>query len=179
MNSHLKTIVIWLVVIAAVVIGYKIFDTASSQRDLIEESDFYRFLARNEVKKITITGDTLEAIAGRPQVGGHQVELEALGQCLGQPHQHLMRIGHPRQLAARAGEQGSGRWTAVVEPLVEELLDAQPNRLQQHDEENAGGEGKEVSQRPEAARVSEEEVVGDGEDESAGDHDQFVPRRVA
>ena len=32
MNANLKTIVIWFVVIAAVVIGYQIFNTASAQR---------------------------------------------------------------------------------------------------------------------------------------------------
>ena len=42
MNSHLKTIVIWLVVIAAVVIGYKIFDTTSGGRTQLDQSAFYQ-----------------------------------------------------------------------------------------------------------------------------------------
>jgi cell division protease FtsH len=59
LNSHLKTIVIWLVVIAAVVIGYKIFDTASSQQLQIEQSSFYDYLSRGEIDEVTITGDAI------------------------------------------------------------------------------------------------------------------------
>ena len=59
MNSHLKTIVIWLVVIAAVVIGYKIFDTASTQRQQIEQSAFYDYLASGDIDEVTITGDAV------------------------------------------------------------------------------------------------------------------------
>ena len=57
MNSHLKTIVIWLVVIAAVVIGYKIFDTASSQRQHLDQTSFYQAVADGDVQEVTITGD--------------------------------------------------------------------------------------------------------------------------
>jgi cell division protease FtsH len=59
LNSHLKTIVIWLVVIAAVVIGYKIFDTASAEQKQIEASAFYEYLADNQIKEVTITGDAV------------------------------------------------------------------------------------------------------------------------
>ena len=38
MNSHLETIVIWLVVIAAVVIGYQIFNKASAQQQALDEA---------------------------------------------------------------------------------------------------------------------------------------------
>ncbi len=58
MNSHLKTIVIWLVVIAAVVIGYQIFSTASSGRQQMDQTSFYEALARGEIQEVKITGDT-------------------------------------------------------------------------------------------------------------------------
>ena len=57
MNSHLKTIVIWLVVIAAVVIGYQIFSTASSQRQHLDQSSFYDAVAEGQIEKVTVTGD--------------------------------------------------------------------------------------------------------------------------
>ena len=56
-NSHLKTIVIWLVVIAAVVIGYQIFNTASSQRQPIEQSNFYAEVEKGNIERVTIVGD--------------------------------------------------------------------------------------------------------------------------
>jgi len=59
LNSHLKTIVIWLVVIAAVVIGYKIFETANSQSRQMEASTFYEYLADDQIDKVTITGDAV------------------------------------------------------------------------------------------------------------------------
>ncbi|MCP3982224.1 MAG: AAA family ATPase, partial [bacterium] len=58
MNSHLKTIVIWLVVIAAVVIGYKIFDTANSPRQL-EQSQFYKQLQEGDIEEVVMTGDAV------------------------------------------------------------------------------------------------------------------------
>jgi cell division protease FtsH len=58
-NSHLKTIVIWLVVIAAVVIGYKIFDTASTQRQQLDQSEFYAAVEEGDVRELTITGDSV------------------------------------------------------------------------------------------------------------------------
>ena len=57
MNSHLKTIVIWLVVIAAVVIGYQIFNTASGQRQPLDQSSFYEALEDGQIQEVTITGD--------------------------------------------------------------------------------------------------------------------------
>ncbi len=59
MNSHLKTIVIWLVLIAAVVIGYQIFSTASGQRQPLDQSQFYELVTANEVQEVTITGDAI------------------------------------------------------------------------------------------------------------------------
>jgi cell division protease FtsH len=58
-NAHLRTIVIWLVVIAAVVIGYQIFSTASGQRRPLKQSEFYQYVAQNEVDEVTITGDQI------------------------------------------------------------------------------------------------------------------------
>jgi cell division protease FtsH len=55
----LKTIVIWLVVIAAVVIGYKIFDTASTQRQQLDQSEFYAAVEEGDVRELTITGDSV------------------------------------------------------------------------------------------------------------------------
>jgi cell division protease FtsH len=56
-NSHLRTIVIWLVVIAAVVIGYKIFDTASASRQHVDQTTFYEALADGDIQEVIITGD--------------------------------------------------------------------------------------------------------------------------
>jgi cell division protease FtsH len=56
-NSHLKTIVIWLVVIAAVVIGYQIFSTATGGRQPLDQSEFYNEVDAGNVKEIKITGD--------------------------------------------------------------------------------------------------------------------------
>ena len=41
MNAHLKTLVIWLVVIAILVIGYQIFNTAGTPSRELDESEFY------------------------------------------------------------------------------------------------------------------------------------------
>jgi len=57
-NSHLKTIVIWLVVIAAVVIGYQIFSTAGSGRQQMDQTAFYEALNLGEIQEVNITGDT-------------------------------------------------------------------------------------------------------------------------
>jgi cell division protease FtsH len=51
--------VIWLVVIAAVVIGYKIFDTANAQSRQMEASTFYEYLDDDQIDKVTITGDAV------------------------------------------------------------------------------------------------------------------------
>jgi len=59
LNSHLKTIVIWLVVIAAIVIGYKIFDTASGQRRPLVQSVFYEHLAKGNVREVVLIGDAV------------------------------------------------------------------------------------------------------------------------
>jgi cell division protease FtsH len=58
-NSHLKTIVIWLVVIAAVVIGYQIFSTASAQRQQLDQSEFYDRVHAGEVAEVKISGDSI------------------------------------------------------------------------------------------------------------------------
>jgi cell division protease FtsH len=58
-NSHLKTIVIWLVVIAAVVIGYQIFSTATGGRQPLDQSEFYSEVDAGNIKEVTITGDQI------------------------------------------------------------------------------------------------------------------------
>jgi cell division protease FtsH len=47
------------VVIAAVVIGYKIFDTASRQSQQLDQSTFYQAVAEGDVQEVTITGDSI------------------------------------------------------------------------------------------------------------------------
>ncbi len=59
MNSHLKTIVIWLVVIAILVVGYQIFSTAGVQRRELDQSEFYARVAAGEVQEVKITGDNV------------------------------------------------------------------------------------------------------------------------
>ncbi len=59
MNSHLKTIVIWLVVIAAVVISYQVLTAAGSRRDTLDQTEFYRQVEAGEIKEVTITGDAI------------------------------------------------------------------------------------------------------------------------
>jgi len=56
-NSHLKTIVIWLVVIAAVVIGYQIFSTAGGGHQPLDQSEFYTELRARNIKEVEVTGD--------------------------------------------------------------------------------------------------------------------------
>ena len=57
MNSHLKTVVIWLVVLAAVVIGWQIFSTAGTQRQQLDQSDFWTQVDQGRVKEVVVTGD--------------------------------------------------------------------------------------------------------------------------
>jgi cell division protease FtsH len=58
-NSHLKTIVIWLVVIAAIVIGYQVLSAAGSQKETLDQSEFYDRVAAGDVKEVVITGDSI------------------------------------------------------------------------------------------------------------------------
>jgi cell division protease FtsH len=58
-NAHLRTIVIWLVVIAAVVIGYQIFSTASRQSGPLNQTEFYDFVAQGVIESVTISGDAV------------------------------------------------------------------------------------------------------------------------
>ena len=57
MNSHLKTLVIWLVVIAVLVVGYQIFSNASGQSRDLGQSDFYAAVDKGDVEEVRITGD--------------------------------------------------------------------------------------------------------------------------
>jgi cell division protease FtsH len=79
LNTHLKTIVTWLVVIAAIVIGYKIFDTASGQRRTLEQSQFYEQLTRGNVHDVTLIGDAVGyevrgTLKERIQLGGNSID---------------------------------------------------------------------------------------------------------
>jgi cell division protease FtsH len=59
LNAHLKTLVIWLVVIAILVIGYQIFNTAGSPSRELDESEFYALVEANEIQEVRITGDII------------------------------------------------------------------------------------------------------------------------
>ena len=59
MNAHLKTLVIWLVVIAILVIGYQIFNTAGSPSRELDESEFYALVEADEIQTVKITGDVI------------------------------------------------------------------------------------------------------------------------
>jgi len=97
-------------------------------------------------QQFLITGDALETRARGEQIRRHQIKLETFGQGLRQSYEHLTRIGDPRQLTACPGEQRSGRRPPLVKPLVEESLDPQTHRLQQHDQQDSGGKRKEVTE---------------------------------
>jgi cell division protease FtsH len=56
-NSHLKTIAIWGVLIAAVVIGYQLFNTATHSRQLLDQSEFYARVAAGEVAEVELVPD--------------------------------------------------------------------------------------------------------------------------
>jgi cell division protease FtsH len=58
-NAHLKTVVIWLVVITAVVIGFQIFSTASHQQQSLDLSELYDLIEAGEIQALTLTGDSV------------------------------------------------------------------------------------------------------------------------
>ena len=64
MSSHVKTILIWFVVIMALVLGYRIFDAQARNSKLLTQSDFYAKVAKNQILEITVTGD---------EVGGYEI----------------------------------------------------------------------------------------------------------
>jgi cell division protease FtsH len=72
-NAHLKTILIWFMVIAAVVIGFQIFNTNSGGQQALDESEFYASVDAGEIKEVQITGDAIGfEIKGKyrnPQIG--------------------------------------------------------------------------------------------------------------
>ena len=59
MNAHLKTIMIWLMVIAAVVIGFQIFNTNSGSQQALDATEFYASVEADEIKEVQITGDAV------------------------------------------------------------------------------------------------------------------------
>jgi cell division protease FtsH len=58
-NSQLKTILIWLVVFAALVVGYQIFSTAGGQSQAMDQTRFYDRLGAGEIAEVLITGDAV------------------------------------------------------------------------------------------------------------------------
>jgi len=56
-NPRLKTVMIGLVLIAAVAIGYRIFSLATDSGQRLDQSDFYAAVAAGQVEEVTITGD--------------------------------------------------------------------------------------------------------------------------
>jgi len=58
-SSQLKTILIWLVVFAALVVGYQIFSTAGGQSQQVDQSGFYDRLTSGEIAEVVITGDAV------------------------------------------------------------------------------------------------------------------------
>ena len=57
MSSHVKTILIWFVVITALVVGYRIFDAEARNSKRLLQSDFYRKVAEGKILEVTVTGD--------------------------------------------------------------------------------------------------------------------------
>jgi len=57
LSSHVKTIVIWLVVITALVVGYRIFDAEAKNSKRLDQSEFYAKVDRGEILEVTVTGD--------------------------------------------------------------------------------------------------------------------------
>ena len=57
MSSHVKTILIWFVVIMALVVGYRIFDAEARNSKRLTQSDFYSKVANGKILEVTVTGD--------------------------------------------------------------------------------------------------------------------------
>ena len=57
MNTHLRTILVWLVFLGVVVIAYQIFATASAQRTDLDASEFYRLVDAAEIQEVNIAPD--------------------------------------------------------------------------------------------------------------------------
>jgi len=57
LNSHLKTLVIWLVVIAVLVVGYQIFSNAAGPARDLGQSEFYAAVDNGDIEDVKITGD--------------------------------------------------------------------------------------------------------------------------
>ena len=57
MSSHVKTILIWFVVIMALVVGYRIFDAEARNSKRLTQSDFYAKVAGGKILEVTVTGD--------------------------------------------------------------------------------------------------------------------------
>ena len=134
MNSHLKTIVIWLVVIAAVVIGYQIFSTASSGRQQMDQTAFYEALDDGDIQEVNITGDTFgmeingkftkprTGPAARPikEFSTYIVKDEKLTQKLREANV-IVKVKSRAKLTSSQGKKVTFRDVAGVEEAKEEL----------------------------------------------------------
>ena len=112
MSSHLKTIVIWLVVIAAVVIGYQIFDQAGKQREQLDQSTFYRALEDGQIAEVTLNGDAV----------GYEIRGEFKGSYPGPNGQSITRfstyiVKDEELMKTPAGASRAGEIYARARPL--------------------------------------------------------------
>ena len=57
MNTHLRTILVWLVFLGVVVIAYQIFATANAQRTDLDASEFYRLVDSADIAEVNISPD--------------------------------------------------------------------------------------------------------------------------
>jgi cell division protease FtsH len=57
LSSHVKTILIWFVVIMALVVGYRIFDAEARNSKRLTQSEFYSKVTSGTILEVTVTGD--------------------------------------------------------------------------------------------------------------------------
>jgi len=57
LSSHVKTILIWFVVIMALVVGYRIFDAEARNSKRLTQSEFYAKVDNGTILEVTVTGD--------------------------------------------------------------------------------------------------------------------------
>ena len=79
MGSQLKTILIWLVVFAALIVGYQVISTASGASKPMDQTAFYDQVLADNVKEITLTGDRV----------GYEVEGEFFKPVMGPRDQNI------------------------------------------------------------------------------------------
>ena len=57
MNQHVKTILVWVVILVALVVVIRFFSQGSEVRTTLTQTEFYRRLDAGKVAEVTITGD--------------------------------------------------------------------------------------------------------------------------